>query len=686
MGTTGSAASSPTSRSRRSGPRTAGRSWFRMPDGSITFDDLVRGEITFQTEFVPDFALCRANGDPLYTLVAPVDDLLMEITHVLRGEDLLSSTPRQVALYDALAQIGVGNGSTPRVGHLPYVMGEGNKKLSKRDPQAHLLAYRDQGFLPEGLLNYLALLGWAIAADRDIFGLDEMVEAFDIKDVNPNPARFDLKKAEAINAAHMRLLTLEDMTGRVVPFLQQAGLVADPVTDEQRGVLDAAMPLVAERINKLTEAVDMLAFLLVDEADFAVDPTDAEKLLTEDGLAVVRAAYDVLSGLDEWTTDSIQTALQAKLVDELGPQAPQRLRPGPGRRHRAPDLPPLFESLELLGRERGLDRLRGHWREPALSYRAWAPAGTSPALPTTRCRRPAAAAGGAPWSGRSRSSCSCWSWSRCSSRSRSRSVRGLRRAHRRRHAAAARPRRPDAAGAGLPEPRARLRDPGHVAPDARPARPASALAGVGGGRHPVALAAGLLRALGRVAAGHPPGVGAGPRLRRGRPGEHRGQRLHEDHPRLPAGPGPADPPAGRGEEYAFRGYLTQAFGGLFRRPWVAVAGPALLFALAHGAQDPPVFFDRFAFGVVAGVLVIATGGLEAGIAMHVLNNWLAFGLALAFGDMGSTLNPTGGTWWSLPATLTQSLVYLGLAIFVARRMGLARAPAGRFGGPQSSRG
>jgi membrane protease YdiL (CAAX protease family) len=126
-----------------------------------------------------------------------------------------------------------------------------------------------------------------------------------------------------------------------------------------------------------------------------------------------------------------------------------------------------------------------------------------------------------------------------------------------------------------------------------------------------------------------------------------------------------------GEEYAFRGYLTQAFGGLFRRPWVAVAGPALLFALAHGAQDPPVFFDRFAFGVVAGVLVIATGGLEAGIAMHVLNNWLAFGLALAFGDMGSTLNPTGGTWWSLPVTLTQSLVYLGLAIFVARRMGLA---------------
>lgn len=125
-----------------------------------------------------------------------------------------------------------------------------------------------------------------------------------------------------------------------------------------------------------------------------------------------------------------------------------------------------------------------------------------------------------------------------------------------------------------------------------------------------------------------------------------------------------------GEEYAFRGYLTQAFGGLFRSRWAAVLGPALLFALAHGAQSAPVFFDRFAFGVVAGVLVVSTGGLEAGIAMHVLNNWLAFGLALTFGDMGSTLNPTGGSWWSLPVTLTQSLVYLGLALLVARRTGL----------------
>jgi len=127
------------------------------------------------------------------------------------------------------------------------------------------------------------------------------------------------------------------------------------------------------------------------------------------------------------------------------------------------------------------------------------------------------------------------------------------------------------------------------------------------------------------------------------------------------------------EEYAFRGYLLQAFGGIVRHPAFAVVLSSLLFALAHGfAQDVPIFFDRFAFGVVAGTLVIVTGGLEAGIAMHVLNNWLAFGMALAYGDMGSALNPTDGSWWSIPVTLTQSLVYLALAWWVARLMGVSR--------------
>ena len=330
---------------------------FRMPDGEITFTDLVRGDITFQTEFVPDFALSRANGDPLYTLVNPVDDALMGITHVLRGEDLLSSTPRQIALFEGLEAIGVAQ-ETPAYGHLPYVMGEGNKKLSKRDPEAHMELYREQGFLPEGLLNYLALLGWAIAGDRDVFSLDEMVEAFELADVNPNPARFDLKKAEAINASHMRLLSVEEVTERVLPFLAKEGVVADPPTEEEARLLAQAMPLVAERINKLSEAPAMLDFLFVDEAGFTRDPDDVAKLLDETGRSVVQASYDALGGLEEWTTASIEEALRTALIEGLSLKP--RVAFGPvrvavtGRRV----SPPLFESMELLGRERSLARLQ----------------------------------------------------------------------------------------------------------------------------------------------------------------------------------------------------------------------------------------------------------------------------------------------------------------------------------------
>ncbi|MDQ4008256.1 MAG: glutamate--tRNA ligase, partial [Actinomycetota bacterium] len=325
----------------------------RMPDHTITFDDLVRGEISFEPDHVPDFVLVRGNGHPLYTLVNPVDDALMQITHVLRGEDLLSSTPRQIALYDALRSIGVGVGP-PRFGHLPIVMGEGNRRLSKRDAGAGLDEYRERGFLPEGLLNYLALLGWAIADDRDIFDMREMIEAFDVSRVNPNPARFDLKKCEAINAVHLRALPVEELAERMVPHLQRAGLLGDAVADEQRATLLAAAPLVSERMTVLGEAVDMLGFLFVDDENFAVDPDDAAKVLTEDGLAVVKASHAALESLPEWTTPAIEAALREALVDKMGLKPRHAFGPVRVAVTGRKVSPPLFESLELLGRERSL--------------------------------------------------------------------------------------------------------------------------------------------------------------------------------------------------------------------------------------------------------------------------------------------------------------------------------------------
>jgi glutamyl-tRNA synthetase len=325
-----------------------------VPDGTIAFDDLVRGPISFSAEHVPDYVIVRANGEPLYTLVNPVDDSLMHITHVLRGEDLLSSTPRQIVLYEALAQVGVGSGRTPRFGHLPSVLGEGNRKLSKRDKGSGLAEYQRLGYLPEGLANYLALLGWAIADDRDVFTMAEMVEAFDILRVNANPARFDARKCEAINAAHIRLLAPKELAEQLVPFLVRAGLVSDPPLPAEQERLEAATPLIQERISTLSEAVEMLAFLFRPDADILIE-VDAG--LTPSSAPVLEAASAALTALPTFDRTSIEQALRAALVERLGLKprlafAPVRAAVT-GRRI----SPPLFESIELLGRDATLARI-----------------------------------------------------------------------------------------------------------------------------------------------------------------------------------------------------------------------------------------------------------------------------------------------------------------------------------------
>ncbi|MDF2441864.1 MAG: glutamyl-tRNA synthetase [Subtercola sp.] len=329
----------------------------RVPDTDLSFDDLVRGEITFPAGSFVDFVVVRPNGAPLYTFVNPVDDALMGITHVLRGEDLLSSTPRQIALYSALVEIGVTT-FIPRFGHLPYVMGEGNKKLSKRDPEANLFHHRDRGFIPEGLVNYLALLGWSLTHDRDVFSIDEMVAAFDVVNVNPNPARFDLKKAESINGDHIRLLTAEDFAERTLPYLEAAGILTLPATDAQLATLAEATPLVQERMALLGEAPAMLGFLFQTAASLDYQP-DALATLPENAGVILAAAVGALEliELSEFTHERIKDDLAVALIEGLGLKP--RIAYGPlrvalsGRKI----SPPLFESMQILGKEETIVRL-----------------------------------------------------------------------------------------------------------------------------------------------------------------------------------------------------------------------------------------------------------------------------------------------------------------------------------------
>lgn len=326
----------------------------RMPDQDWKWNDLVRGEMEFKSFTQPDYVVARSNGAPLYTLVNPVDDALMGITHVLRGEDLLPSTPRQLALYEALKAIGIAK-HTPVFAHLPFVMGEGNKKLSKRDPQSNLFNHRDNGIIPEGMLNYLALLGWSLAADKDIFSVDELVANFDVANVLRNPARFDQKKLEAINADHIRLLEPADFAARLRSYLAE---YFDFPADYPADKFNFAAELVQTRIKTLSEAWDLLRFLVTADEDLVLDEKSAKKNLKETAIVPLDAGIAALKAVTEWDTAHIEEALSTALIEKL--ELKPRIAYGALRVaiSGAAISPPLFESMELLGKESTLIRLR----------------------------------------------------------------------------------------------------------------------------------------------------------------------------------------------------------------------------------------------------------------------------------------------------------------------------------------
>lgn len=324
----------------------------RMPEGSTTFTDVIRGECTFDHNFVPDFVLVRADGSPLYTLAVAVDDVLMEVTHVLRGEDLLSSTPRQIRVYQAM---GVKEKDYPLFAHLPFVMGTDNAKLSKRNGETSIAWYREQGFLPEAICNYLALLGWSPGDDRENLTLKELTELFTIERVNSNPARFDMKKLENINGDKIRALTLDDFYTWSLPFLQKAKVVSTPITDQQEHVVRQALPIIQERLIKLSEVPGMLAFLFTEKVD--LDPESVAKYLDGDAKQIIAKALEVLNALSTWSHEAIDGALRAALIEQMGLKprlAFSAIRVAITGSHISP---PLFESMEILGRERVLARL-----------------------------------------------------------------------------------------------------------------------------------------------------------------------------------------------------------------------------------------------------------------------------------------------------------------------------------------
>ena len=322
----------------------------RMPEGTTTFVDLIRGEMQFDHKFVPDFVLARADGSPLYTLAVAVDDVLMKVTHILRGEDLLSSTPRQIRVYQAM---GLKEQEYPVFAHLPFVMGADNAKLSKRNGEVSIAWYRDKGFLPEAICNYLALLGWSPGDDRENVTMKELCELFTVEKVNSSPARFDMKKLEAINGDKIRALTIEDFLSWVLPFLIKAGVISG--TPDEIELVKRALPIIQERIIMFSEVPAMLNFLFVQE--LTIESESLPKIKDADAKVILRRSLKELAPISDWTHTIIEAALRTSLIDEMGLKP--RVAFGAVRIATTGGAvsPPLFESMELLGKEASLARI-----------------------------------------------------------------------------------------------------------------------------------------------------------------------------------------------------------------------------------------------------------------------------------------------------------------------------------------
>ncbi|MCR4426821.1 MAG: glutamate--tRNA ligase [Firmicutes bacterium] len=323
----------------------------RVPEVMLSFSDLLRGYQSKDMAERGDFVIVKSDGSPVYNFATVVDEHLMDISHVLRAVEHLTNTFDQLAAYHALGW------DPPEFGHLTLMLNPDRTKISKRAGAVYIGEYRDMGYLPEAVLNFLALLGWNPGTDQELFSLSELVDAFSVETLSRSDAIFDVKKLDWFNGVYIRSLTIPDLAARVRPFLEDAGF---DISDQD--YLEKAVSLVTDRLSKLTDAPEKLGFFFVEDIDIDPNAFGTKANLPRAEIArMVRASADALSGIGEWTHESIETALRAT-AESSGWKAGELLMQVriaiTGRRV----TPPLFESLVVLGRERSLARLRAAQR------------------------------------------------------------------------------------------------------------------------------------------------------------------------------------------------------------------------------------------------------------------------------------------------------------------------------------
>ncbi len=318
---------------------------FAMPmEGETVVHDLIRGDVHFANDQLDDLVIVKADGTPTYNFAVVVDDMLMRISHVIRAEDHLANTPRQIRIYEALGY------ALPQFAHVSMILGEDGTRLSKRHGATAVAEYRESGYLPEAMFNFLALLGWAYDDKTELMSRDEIIERFTLEKVTPSPAIFSKDKLDWMNGVYIRGLAGDDLARRLLPFLASAGLEADQDTVRR------LVPLIQERVKLLSDAVELVDFFFTDEIVYEPQLLVGKKMGSSDSLDALRRALQVLEEVPSFDESALEDVLRA-LVDELGVKAGQLfgiIRVAVTGKTVAP---PLFGTLSILGRERTLARL-----------------------------------------------------------------------------------------------------------------------------------------------------------------------------------------------------------------------------------------------------------------------------------------------------------------------------------------
>jgi len=324
---------------------------FKTPlEGQTGFNDLIWGDVVFENSTIDDLVLLKSDGYPTYHLANVVDDHLMEITHVLRAEEWLSSTPRHHLLYRAL------DFEPPQFAHLPMILGPDRAKLSKRHGAVSITEYRELGYLPEAMVNFLALLGWSLDDKTEIISRQELIDNFSLERISRTAAIFNHDKLNWMNGVFIRKLSYEDLLRKIIPFLESRlpKEVKRPISQQYVGRI---VPLIQERINTLAEAATYADFFFIDTPEYEVSVLVGKKMTRETTLEALKAAEERLSSLESFDHDLLEDTLR-HLAGDLGLKTGQLfgiLRVATTGRNATP---PLFETMEVLGKERCLERIR----------------------------------------------------------------------------------------------------------------------------------------------------------------------------------------------------------------------------------------------------------------------------------------------------------------------------------------